>query len=128
TSPPFSAGRRDSTHLSRYRAIPYGGRTRRGGEPHMHIGIAGIGKMGGAIAHRLLDLGNALTVWNRSPQKLQPLNQAGAVVAPPPAELAAKADTIITILTDAAAIHAVYGGAPRLISGDVPAKLFIDMR
>src|SRR6185312_6801599 len=99
-----------------------------GGEPHMHIGIAGIGKMGGAIAHRLLDLGNALTVWNRSPQKLQPLKQAGAVVAPTPAELAAKADTIITILTDAAAIDAVYGGAAgSLLSGDVRGKLFIDM-
>jgi 3-hydroxyisobutyrate dehydrogenase len=93
----------------------------------MHIGIAGIGKMGGAIAHRLLDLGNALTVWNRSPQKLQPLKQAGAVVAPTPAELAAKADTIITILTDAAAIDAVYGGAAGLLSGDVRGKLFIDM-
>jgi 3-hydroxyisobutyrate dehydrogenase len=93
----------------------------------MHIGIAGIGKMGAAIAQRLLDLGNALTVWNRSPEKVQPLKQAGASVATSPAELAAKADTIITILTDAAAIDAVYGGAAGLLSGDVRGKLFIEM-
>jgi 3-hydroxyisobutyrate dehydrogenase len=93
----------------------------------MHIGIAGMGKMGAAIAHRLLDLGNALTVWNRSPEKVQPLKQAGASVAASPAELAGKADTIITILTDAAAIDAVYGGAAGLLSVDVRGKLFIEM-
>ena len=47
----------------------------------MLIGIAGIGKMGAAIARRLLEHGDTLTVWNRSAEKLQPLKQAGASVA-----------------------------------------------
>ena len=41
----------------------------------------------------------------------RPLADAGAGVAATPAELAAACDTIITILTDAAAIDAVYTGA-----------------
>ena len=31
----------------------------------MQIGIAGIGKMGAAIAHRLIEVGHKVTVWNR---------------------------------------------------------------
>ncbi len=93
----------------------------------MHIGIAGIGKMGVAIGLRLLELGHTLTVFNRSPDKLQPLKQAGASVVASPAELARAAETIITILTDAAAIAAVYEWQAGLLAGDVRGKLFIEM-
>jgi 3-hydroxyisobutyrate dehydrogenase len=93
----------------------------------MHVGIAGVGKMGAAIAHRLLDLGHALTVWNRSPDKLAPLRQAGASVATSPAELTRAAELLITILTDAAAIEGVYGGATGLLAADVGGKLFVEM-
>jgi 3-hydroxyisobutyrate dehydrogenase len=93
----------------------------------MQIGIAGIGKMGAAIAQRLMEVGHTITVWNRSPEKTKPIAAAGAAVAATPAELASKSEAIITILTDAAAIDAVYGGASGLLAGDVRGKLFIDM-
>jgi 3-hydroxyisobutyrate dehydrogenase len=93
----------------------------------MQIGIAGIGKMGAAIAQRLIEVGHTVTVWNRSADKLKPLVAAGAAVAATPAELAGKSEVIITILTDAAAIDAVYGGASGLLAGDVRGKLFIEM-
>jgi 3-hydroxyisobutyrate dehydrogenase len=93
----------------------------------MQIGIAGIGKMGAAIAQRLIEVGHTVTVWNRSADKLKPLVAAGAAVAVTPAELAGKSEVIITILTDAAAIDAVYGGASGLLAGDVRGKLFIEM-
>jgi 3-hydroxyisobutyrate dehydrogenase len=93
----------------------------------MQIGIAGIGKMGAAIAQRLMEVGHTVTVWNRSADKLQPLVAAGAAVAATPAELASKTDVVITILTDAAAIDAVYGGASGLLEGNVRDKLFIEM-
>ena len=35
----------------------------------MQIGIAGIGKMGAAIAQRLIEAGHTVTVWNRSAAK-----------------------------------------------------------
>ncbi len=92
----------------------------------MQIGIAGLGRMGAAIAARLIEVGHTLTVWNRSPDKAKPLETAGAALARSPGELAGKVETLITILTDAAAIEAVYGPSG-LLSGDVAGKLFIEM-
>jgi len=93
----------------------------------MDIGIAGVGKMGAAIAVRLMEVGHKVTVWNRSADKTKPLAEAGATVAATPAELAAKSEAIITILTDAAAIDAVYSGPSGLLSVPVVGKLFIEM-
>ena len=93
----------------------------------MQIGIAGLGRMGAAIAGRLIEAGHTLSVWNRSPEKARPLEAAGAALARSPEELAAKVGTVITILTDAAAIETVYDGPSGLLSGKVAGKLFIEM-
>jgi 3-hydroxyisobutyrate dehydrogenase len=93
----------------------------------MNIGIAGTGRMGSAIAARLIGLGHTLTVWNRTPEKTGAAVAAGATAAATPAELASKADAIITILTNAAAIDAVYYAADGLLAGEVKGKLFIEM-
>ena len=75
----------------------------------MHIGIAGVGKMGAAIAARLMEAGNRATVWNRSlenetargcwRQDRRNARRSRNVV-----------EVVITILTDAAAIDATYRG------------------
>ena len=93
----------------------------------MRIGVAGIGKMGAGIAQHLIEVGHQVTVWNRSAGKLKPVTDAGAAVAATPAELAQRCEAIITILTDAVAIDAVYHGASGLLFGDVGGKLFIEM-
>ena len=93
----------------------------------MQIGIARLGKMGSAIGQRLIEVGHDLAVWNRSPEKARPLANAGAKVATNPADVARNAQTVITILSDAAAIDAVYGGPAGLLAGDVTGKLFIEM-
>ncbi len=93
----------------------------------MHIGVAGLGAMGAPIAARLLEVGHQVTVWNRTPAKTKPLAEAGAKVAKTPAELAGAVEAVITILTDGAAIDAVYSGPSGLLSGDVKGKLFIEM-
>jgi 3-hydroxyisobutyrate dehydrogenase len=93
----------------------------------MQIGVAGVGKMGSAIVQRLIEVGHNLTVWNRSPEKVSPLANAGARVAESPAELARNAQVAITILTDAAAIDAVYCAADGLLAGEISGKLFIEM-
>ena len=51
----------------------------------MDVGIAGVGKMGAAIALRLMEAGHKVTVWNRSADKTKPLADAGAGVAAAPA-------------------------------------------
>jgi 3-hydroxyisobutyrate dehydrogenase len=93
----------------------------------MKIGIAGTGRMGKAIAERLMDLGHELTVWNRTAAKTRPLAVAGARIAATPFQLASSSETVITILTDAAAIDAVYHGRDGLLSGSASGTLFIEM-
>lgn len=93
----------------------------------MRIGLAGLGKMGAAIALHLIEVGHEVTVWNRSQDKVKPLAAAGAKVARTPAELASAVEAVITIVTDAAALDAIYGGPQGLLAGDIKGKLFIDM-
>jgi 3-hydroxyisobutyrate dehydrogenase len=93
----------------------------------MQIGIAGLGRMGAAMAARLIEVGHTLTVWNRSPGKAQALVDAGAKLAATPEDLAEHSEVIITMLTDADAIDHVYNGEKGLLSGDAHDKLFIEM-
>ncbi len=93
----------------------------------MHIGIAGLGRMGAAMAARLKEVGHTVMGWNRSAAKAKPLAAEGIAIAETPAALAARAEAVITILTDAAAIDAVYGGPAGLLSAPVDGKLFIEM-
>src|SRR5512145_2841995 len=47
----------------------------------MRIGVAGVGRMGAAIAAHLLEVGHKVTVWNRTADKVRPLVDAGAKAA-----------------------------------------------
>jgi len=87
----------------------------------MKIGMAGTGRMGAAIAQRLAGRGHQLTVWNRTADKARAL---GLDVADSATRLAEVSETLISILTDAAALESVYG---QLLAGDVTGKLFIEM-
>src|SRR5262245_30263586 len=93
----------------------------------MQIGVAGLGRMGAAIAARLVEVGHTVSGWNRSAEKGRALTNAGVTLAETPAALADGAEVVISILTDAAAIEAVYGGATGLLAGEQTGKLFIEM-
>ena len=93
----------------------------------MQIGIAGLGRMGTAIAARLMEVGHTVSVWNRTPERAKPLTQAGAKQCETPEDLAEHSEVIITILTDADAIDHVYNGEHGLLAGDVHDRLFIEM-
>ena len=93
----------------------------------MKVGIAGIGRMGAAIAERLLKHGHEVTVWNRTRSKADVLAVHGAKVVDTPARLASATDVILTILTDAQAIAAAYDGADGLLAGQIKGKLFVEM-
>src|SRR5881396_2355186 len=87
----------------------------------MKIGMAGTGRMGAAIAQRLAGRGHQVRVWNRTTDKARAL---GLDVADSATRLADVSETLISILTDAAALESVYG---QLLAGDVKGKLFIEM-
>jgi len=93
----------------------------------MRIGIAGLGRMGAAMAARLIEVGHEVTVWNRSAAKAKLVVDAGGKSAETPAALAGAVETVITCLTDADAIDKVYGGPSGLLAGDLEGKLVIEM-
>jgi 3-hydroxyisobutyrate dehydrogenase-like beta-hydroxyacid dehydrogenase len=75
----------------------------------MRIAFLGLGKMGGAVARHLLEAGQQLTVWNRTRDRAEALNRAGAQVAASPAQAAAGAEIVFTmVMDDAALIDVVY--------------------
>jgi 3-hydroxyisobutyrate dehydrogenase-like beta-hydroxyacid dehydrogenase len=91
------------------------------------VGVVGIGSMGSRIARRLLDHGYELVVWNRTEEKTEPLAADGATVAASPAEAAAKAEALITMVTDPAALQAVTDGPSRVAAGAHDTLTVIDM-
>jgi len=93
----------------------------------LKIGIAGVGRMGAAIATRLAACGHAVAVWNRTPAKAKALEASGVSVAATPRDLASASEIVISMLTDAAAIDWTYRGADGLLAGEVRGKLFIEM-
>src|SRR4051812_48419886 len=93
----------------------------------MQIGVAGLGRMGAAVAARLTEVGHAVSVWNRTADKAKPLVAAGAKQCASPEDLAEHSEVIITMLTDADALDHVYNGEHGLLAGDAHDKLFIEM-
>jgi 3-hydroxyisobutyrate dehydrogenase len=91
----------------------------------MKVGIAGLGKMGMVFADRIKAAGLELAVWNRTPEKATKVN--GATAAATAADLAARSNIVLTIVSDDAAVKDVYQGAKGLLSGDVKEKLFVEM-
>jgi len=74
-----------------------------------------------------LSLGYSVTVWNRTSDKVSTLLNAGAQWASSPKALAESVDTVITLLTNEAAIDDVYSGTEGLLSGAGAHPTFIDM-
>jgi HAD superfamily hydrolase (TIGR01450 family) len=91
------------------------------------VAFIGLGAMGGRMARRLLDAGYRLTVWNRSEAKTRDLAEMGAKVAPTPASAAAEADVVISMVTDAEALHAVMEGEHGVLAGIQGGTTLVDM-
>ena len=81
------------------------------------IGFAGLGLMGQRMAPHFLSKGFALTVWNRSPEKCEPLRQKGAVVAATPTALAEASDVVFACISDPAAVERLVFADDGLIHG-----------
>jgi 3-hydroxyisobutyrate dehydrogenase len=82
------------------------------------IAFLGLGGMGAPMARRVLKAGYPLTVWNRSPDRADPLVAEGARRAGTAEEAVTDADVVITMLADPPAVHAVIAHiAPALRPG-----------
>lgn len=91
------------------------------------LGYIGIGLMGRPMVMRLLEAGFQVTVWGRSPAKLQDVIAAGAVLVDSPAEVARASDIIVLCVADTAAVQSVVHGENGLANGLCAGKLVVDM-
>ena len=73
----------------------------------MKLGFIGTGRMGGAMVARLLAAKHEVGVYNRTPEKLKPLADAGARIVNSAAEAARYGDVVYTMLADDAALEDV---------------------
>ncbi len=69
------------------------------------IAIIGLGNMGAPIAGNLLDAGYALTVFNRTASRTDPLVQRGALRADRPGEAPPQGGIVLTMLSDDSAVE-----------------------
>ena len=80
------------------------------------VGVVGLGRMGHAIAARLLAQGYRVIAYNRSIARAEPLRRMGAEVAATPRELANATEVVLSSLTDEDAVHDVCTGPSGLLS------------
>ena len=93
----------------------------------MKIGVCGTGRMGAAIAQRLIAVGHEVGVWNRDSKKTKPLTDAGAKLYASPAELVEGCEAVIAMLLNDAATEAVYQGSQGILKSGLAGKLIVDM-
>ncbi|GAA0383085.1 NAD(P)-dependent oxidoreductase [Streptomyces luteireticuli] len=87
------------------------------------VAVLGTGIMGAAMARNLARAGLAVTAWNRSRAKAEPLAADGVRVVDEPAEAVRDADVVLTMLHDASAVLDVMRrAAPGLRPGAVWAQ------
>jgi len=90
------------------------------------VGFAGLGTMGSAMAANLARAGFALTVWNRTPGRAEPLLALGAVEADSPRDLARDSEVVVTCLTDSPQVGEVVFGPDGLAEGFGAGSLLVD--
>lgn len=91
------------------------------------IGFIGLGNMGVPMAGRLIDGGYSLVVNDIRQDAARPLLARGATWAASPAEVAAVAQTVITILPTSREVREVLLGTKGLLDALRPGSLVLEM-
>jgi 3-hydroxyisobutyrate dehydrogenase-like beta-hydroxyacid dehydrogenase len=95
--------------------------------PDPTVAVLGAGRMGAAMAERLAGQGLAVVVYNRSPERATALaGRIGATVAASPAEAASRADVVISMVADDAAVRALFEGPDGVAAGIRPGAVAVD--
>jgi 3-hydroxyisobutyrate dehydrogenase-like beta-hydroxyacid dehydrogenase len=84
----------------------------------MDIAVLGMGRMGSALAARLLHGGHRVTVWNRTKGKAGPVVSGGGREAGSIADAVRGVDVVVTMLANDDAVRAVAYGDLRSSLGD----------
>jgi 3-hydroxyisobutyrate dehydrogenase len=90
------------------------------------VAFLGLGVMGSGMAARLIGAGIPVVAWNRSASRAEALQRHGASVAASPAEAAAHADVIISMVADDAASRDVWLGPRGALTSARPDTIAIE--
>jgi 3-hydroxyisobutyrate dehydrogenase len=91
------------------------------------VAFLGLGKMGSAMAARLLAAGHGLHLYNRSVERAQVPALKGAHVFATPAQACVGADLIISMVADDRASQCIWGGPDGVLAADChPGTLAIE--
>jgi 3-hydroxyisobutyrate dehydrogenase-like beta-hydroxyacid dehydrogenase len=91
------------------------------------VAVLGLGAMGSRIARRFLEAGHEVVVWNRTPANAASLADAGATPAASPLDAARRAEAVVTMLADPAALQAVVEGPNGVAAGAERSTTIIEM-
>jgi 3-hydroxyisobutyrate dehydrogenase-like beta-hydroxyacid dehydrogenase len=95
--------------------------------PTETVAVIGLGSMGRRIAGRLVARGYRVVIWNRTPGPAAELVEQGATPAATPAAAAARADFVITMVSDPPALRAVTEGREGVARGIAQTATLIEM-
>jgi 3-hydroxyisobutyrate dehydrogenase-like beta-hydroxyacid dehydrogenase len=91
------------------------------------LAVCGLGLLGRPIAARLVEAGHDVTVWNRTPEKADPLVELGARRAETPEEAAAGAEVVVTVLSTPEVLDRVVLGPQGLAAGMGRGSTLVEM-
>jgi 3-hydroxyisobutyrate dehydrogenase len=86
------------------------------------VAFLGLGRMGSAMASRLLGRGYEVTVYNRTAERAQPLVAAGAKLARTAREACAGAEAIVAMTADDVSSRAMWLGEHGALAADLAPK------
>jgi len=96
-------------------------------EDRRTIAVLGMGKMGQALAGRLLDQGWDVVIWNRSPKDLSDLESRGAALLNSLGDLWDRASIVITFLANDDALASVCFEDGGVLQSGASDRALIDM-
>ena len=90
------------------------------------IGWIGLGRMGEAMAARLIKSGHGLSVWNRTASKADPLGKLGAEVVTDKTAMA-HCETVFTMVSTTDDLKDVLFGKDGVLAGNARPRRVVDM-
>jgi 3-hydroxyisobutyrate dehydrogenase-like beta-hydroxyacid dehydrogenase len=93
----------------------------------MKVGFIGLGRMGTAMANRILGAGHDIAVYNRTAAKCADLVSQSAKLAGSPAEAARYGDVVITMLENDGALSSVAMGHGGLVASMAKGAIHLAM-
>jgi 3-hydroxyisobutyrate dehydrogenase-like beta-hydroxyacid dehydrogenase len=91
------------------------------------LGFVGLGVMGSEMVARLLAKGHAVTGYNRTRGKAEPLIARGMKWGDSPQAVAEASDVTLSMVTNSAALGAVIEGPAGILAGLHAGKVLVDM-